>query len=321
MKKVLISLLALTYIIACEAQNENSTFTSRFEALIQRMVEENYRPYDIAWDMQAQNLPDSLLPLLKKYEKIPNSNAQTQIYKCYYRYAAASTDTVFIQQMMRNLFNACSRTDSIELSYACDYATEFFKKFDNDLFDKEMIDTINSRAAHNKRAATDYAYISGKLNQKQMIPAFEQQLAVETNPHSKYEWNKVLARLGFAPSIETVRGFMQELSINERLIRYSNVFFYTRQKLIIDLLLQDLNSKAIEEPTLEFGEPPRDGWPYAGRAMRLLMKLVKDFPIKEQKIDYATTTDEMLRAIENNDLAIARKWAKQHKNDYKIIAE
>ncbi|GHT19924.1 hypothetical protein AGMMS4957_05340 [Bacteroidia bacterium] len=321
MKKILVSLFAVTSIFVCNAQNENGTLASRFDALIQRMVEDAHFGYSYqARELQVENLPDSLLPLLKKYEKIPNSNAQTWIYTNYYEYAVASKDTLFKQQMMRKLLNACACIDSIELSYACGPATGYLKKFDNQLFDKEMIDTINSRAAHNKRAATDYAYISGKLNQKQMIPAFEQQLTTEESPINRFEWNMILARLGFAPSIEVTRNFMQELSIDERLIRYERVFFYTRQKPIIDLLLKDLNSNEIQEPSLEFGEPPRDGTPYVHYAMKLLMKLVKDFPVIEREYDNDATT-EFLKKQHEEDWAIARKWAKEHKNNYEIIAE
>ncbi|GHU96883.1 hypothetical protein FACS1894156_8330 [Bacteroidia bacterium] len=297
-----------------EVSNKNLPLSSRFETLVQRMiVADKYDSFDFIWDLGALGMPDSLLPLLKKYETMPNSTVQHEIYSSYNQYAVRSKDTLFKRQMMRNLLNACACVDSIELSYACEYAASSLKKFDKELFDKDMIDTINVRALQNMRASLDYAYISGNLNQKQMIPAFAQQLMLAQSPQSKYEWNKILARLGYVPSIEAIRDFMQGLSMYNRVVlsEYSSVFLYTRQKPIIDVLFQDLNSNELVPPLREPGVVSTfEGWPYAGSVWRLLTKLVKDCPIPKRGDYYAAKEIEKVR-----------KWAKEHITNYEIIKE
>ncbi|GHT76799.1 hypothetical protein FACS189463_2560 [Bacteroidia bacterium] len=307
-KKILIIFFTFAYIIVCNAQNANSTFTSRFEQLVQSMIMDNYRPFSLIREMNAENLSDSLIPLLKQYEVIPNSTVQDCIYESYFEYGMQSKNVIFKKEMIFCLLNACACVDSIELSYSCSKSINFLVMFENNLFDKEVTNIINERARRNGRYSLDYAYLSSKLYQKQMIPVFEEQLQNMKYNENKYKFNFILARLGHKQSINIVRDSLQNIYIEDRLLN-EKIFLYVRQKAIVELLFNDLYSNQRETPYYEeWMEKPVDGL-CANRALHLLTMLIKKFPI-QQKEDISYSKD---------DLDIARRWVKQHKNKYDII--
>ncbi|MDR2868132.1 MAG: hypothetical protein LBV46_01150 [Bacteroidales bacterium] len=170
-----------------------------------------------------------------------------------------------------------------------------------------MIDIINTRASLNDRIFIYYAGLSGKLYQKNMIPIFEKKLFEAKRDTEKYQLNQILARLGRQKSVLAIQDSLRKMNIEDRLWQ-ENVFLYVRQKPVIDLLLKDLLSN-------ERGTSYFEGWMEkplekicAYDALKLLSKIVKDFPVKGKE-NYSEF-----------DLEIARSWIKKHKNDY-IIGE
>ncbi|GAB6013347.1 hypothetical protein [Viscerimonas tarda] len=292
----------------CFAQSADTCFTERFEQVIQRIIKDDYRPFSLIREMNAENLSDSLIPLLKQYEATPNPTVQDCIYESYFEYGMQSKDVIFKKEMILCLLNACACVDSIELSYSCSKSIDFLMLFDNDLFDKEVINIINERTQRNDRYSLDYAYLSSKLYQKQMIPIFERQLQNTKYNENKYKLNLILARLGSKQNINIVRDSLQNMYIEDRLLN-EKVFLYVRQKVIVELLFKDLYSNQKETPYYEgWMEEPVEGL-CANRALHLLTMLIKKFPI-QQKEDISYSKE---------DLDIARKWVKQHKNKYDII--
>ena len=290
-------------------------FASRFGQIVQRMDTERYRPFSLIMEMNAENLQDSLIPLLKQYETFPNSLVQEKIYQSYFDYGMKSTDTTFKKQMMKNLLNAGAYPDSIELSYACSYSIDLLFQFENNLFDQDVIDTINHRIKNNPRFDLDYAYLSGRLYQYQMIPVFEELLLKETNDRTIYRWHTILARLSNEESINFVRKYLQELSIDTRLLQQGETYAYVRQKPVIDILFDDLESEARGPEYFEpWMEKPLAGSLRAYNVMDILTRLIKDFPVqyRDRRKNMSFTEEE---------LEIARAWAKIHKNDYEIIKE
>jgi hypothetical protein len=296
--------------IGAIAQNVDNTFSVKFEHIVHQIIHDNYRPFSLIRDMDAENMPDSLLPLLRQYEVTPNPTVQDCIYESYFEYGITSKSEAFKKEMMNYLLGACARIDSIELSYSCHEAINFLIYFSNNLFDKEMIDVINKRAEKNNRAAIDYAYLSGKLYQRVMIPVFKKQLQDAIYSEIKYKLSVILARLGDKKSITTVKDSLQKMYIEDRLLT-EKVFLYTRKKPIVNILFQDLESNQKETSYYEeWMTEPLESL-YANRALHILTMLIKDFPVKT-KDDLNYTKD---------DLNAARKWTKKHINNYEIIEE
>jgi hypothetical protein len=310
MRSFFLSLFVISNII-CEAQTVSSSFATKFEQIVQRMVTENYRPFNLIREMNAESLPDSLIPLLNRYATTPHSVVQNCIYESYFEYGMTSKDLAFKKQMINYLLDACACIDSIELSYSCHESTNFLMQFENNLFDKNTIKIINERAKKNNKSSLDYAYLSGKLYQKQMISIFEKQLCDAKYDEVKYKLNIILSRLGYKKSISIVRDSLLKMNIEDRLWTNKKSFIYIRQKEIVDILFRDLESNETETPYYEqWMDIPLEGYPYSKRALDILTQMIKDFPIRQKSdLDY---TDE--------DLYIALKWAKQHHN-YEIRKE
>ena len=281
-------------------------FASRFEQIVQKIVDEDYWPFSLIRDMNAVNLPDSLIPLLRQYQTFPDANVQHIIHRCYYEHAIVSKDTLFMRRMMNYMLDACAHIDSTELSYACSYVTVLLCKFGNDLFDQSMINIINERANTLKFYYLDYAYLSGKLYQYQMIPVFEEMILTAKWEETKLKWHIILSRLGHKQSIDIMVETFKKMSMKSRQ-EDRNTFFYIRQKPVIDILFDDLVSKETIRYELIHGD--RTKTPLAYETMQILIKLVKDFPGWQDGLS------------ESECLKIARAWAKKHRNDYEIIEE
>ena len=281
-------------------------FTSKFEQIVQKMIDEPNWAWDFIRDMNAENLSDSLIPLLKQYESFPNSNVQYNIYRSYLKYGMASADIAFKKQMMCHLLTACSCPDSIKFPHTCYQSIMFLRNFENSLFDQTMIDTINERVKKDNRYSLDYAYLSGRLYQYQMMPVFEELLNKEKYEEGKYRWHIILSRLGHEQSIEIVKDSLQKEFIWDR-VRRESTFTYIRQKPVVDILFNDLESDEKESYQEQGMEKPLV-WPHAYKPLRILAKIVKDFPIQDENVSL-------------EKLEIARAWAREHREDYEIIKE
>ena len=306
MKKIIMFSVFLILSLPTVAQD----FASRFEQIVQRMDTERYWPFNLIREMDAESLPDSLMPLLKQYETFPHSVVQRYIYQSYFDYAMISNDVVFKKQMMTNLLNACS--DSIELSYACSHSIDLLFQFENNLFDQHVIDTINHRIKNNPRFSISYAYLSGKLYQYQMIPVFEELLQKESHEEAIRRWHTILARLGNEQSVGIIVDFLQKMDIADRLWRSEQIFTYVRQKTVIDILFDDLESGETVLFDYEWLEEDTHVL-LAYWALPILTKLIEDFPVQHRKQDGSFYTEE--------ELNIARAWAKEHRDNYEIKEE
>ena len=282
--------------------------TSQLEQLVQKAVDHEYFSSVYVSDMCAENLPDSLIPLLKQYETYPNYYVQRNIFYFYYEYARMSPDSSFKRRMMKHLLNACACPDSIELSYACTQSIRLLRDFENSLFDQSMIDTINKRVKIDDKNSLDFAYLSGKLYQYQMIPVIEEMLHKETWGASKLKWNIILARLGQKEGIDKVVESLKKRSMDGSKW-VENTIFYTLQKPVIDILFDDLESNKTMSYKLIYGDAVPGEKIFALIPARILRKLVKDFP----KYDYDLSEPE--------NLEIIRAWAMKHREDYEIISE
>ncbi|GHS90044.1 hypothetical protein FACS1894201_11390 [Bacteroidia bacterium] len=287
------------------AQPLDSTFATRIDQNIQKMIEENCSaPYSLVMDVQSNIAPDSLIYFLSRYDTIQNADVQEFLYECYYEYVWKKVvDTAFKKQMITYFLNGCN---AVNPTSACRYATECMKQLDNSLFEKIHIDTINVRASKLTNVSLDYAYLSGKLYQRQMIPVFKQQLKEAKWDGEKYKLGLILARLGDEEGLAIVQKSLQELPIFDRIFTIDGVIKYVKQKQIIDVLLDDLHANDFLPSQYPSDNPPL----YAQLALHKLTTLIYDFPIKRNLDGY---TDE--------ELEIARKWAKKHKKNYQIIEE
>jgi hypothetical protein len=180
--------------------------------------------------------------------------------------------------------------------------------FDNRLFSRGQIKIINELTISDNKVSIYYAKLSGKLLQKNMVSVLTDKLFKTKHEEDKYKLNQVLARLGRRESIIVVRDSLKKMNTEDRLWQ-KQMFFYIRQKPLIDLLFDDLFSD--ERVTAYFEkwmESPLEKL-CAFDALNILTRVVKDFPVKEKS------------SYSSDDLKTARKWAKTHKNSYVINDE
>ncbi len=305
MKKVF-ALVFTCLFFMCKAQDDKSVQLT-LDSIIQKIIQEGYKPYSIVKELHLENKPEILLPLLEEYKTIPNAIIQENVYKCYYEYGMNSTYIQVKKQMIEALLDACS--DSVQLSYACNYSLHHLMNFNNYLFSDEITSIINERAMRTDNNSIGYSFLSGKLYQTKMIPIFEQKILQTQEPEILYALHAILARLGEVKSVNIVAKSLKRKTIQERVINERNTFLYVKQKEVTDILFADLSSIEKEDPYYEswMNTPPKDGFAYSKRALDIITEIVECFPIQSKYIlDY---TDE--------DVSIARQWYRDHEKSYK----
>jgi hypothetical protein len=155
--------------------------------------------------------------------------------------------------------------------------------------------------------------LAGYLHLTELIGTL-QQLTEDSTQDNRIRWNSclVLARMGDELSLDFLLAIIQKRGINDRVV-YNDFpsLIYTRQRKAFDYLIKELFS---DEQKCHSPNPNSTREMVCGyRIMEMLAPVIKDFPLD------ITASGAINTKNYDSALGKARKWLKQHAEDYEII--